>query len=331
MRASRCVALVCLDTERIRSTARAAYERRLADVKILDARLRVFEYRDQPAFGAWVQATFATEISELHSILNRADRIGQSIFMAFEEAAISGRFPASLWRDPDVEGMGSGADSDGIEDEGEDPAARTEGGAARPEEDEGADDPFGGRGGPGPFDRWLDPRRSRGAGSMKDGCTRLYRALVRRLHPDHHGAMNAETAELWHRAQAAYRDRDWNALEDCRLACEGIEARTSRHVRVSLLRELAEAAEHRIKILRGKIGKLKRHPAWGFCALTDRSRLMAKVHRELREDLEAARSQLQALEMEVDDLRQDSRRVRRRRIVPRAEKPSAGYGQNPWF
>jgi hypothetical protein len=327
-RAGGCVALVCLDTAAIRSTARAEYARRLADVERMDAVARAFEERDRPAFDAWIRATFADELAEMRSMLGRIQRLQASMARAYEEGFAKGRPPAAFWRDPDA------------------PAPSPAGGGAPPEDRDAPDDPWadpppreapdepGDGFDPEGFEEWLDGQRSDGPAWLNQECIRLYRDLVRRLHPDRHGAMDAARTELWHRAQAAYRDFDVEALEDCRLACEGIEMQTSPDVRVSLLRELTSAAIRQVAELRRRIAKAKRHPAWGFIATADRTRLEARMRREIRRDLCSARFELRQTELMADEMRERAARASRRRPAPRARTrraPADVLMTEPWF
>ena len=66
----------------------------------------------------------------------------------------------------------------------------------------------------------------------------LYRTIVRRLHPDHHGHMDETRRNLWHETQEAYRRRDLNALYSILARCDNGEAGLGAHSPVSLVLRL---------------------------------------------------------------------------------------------
>lgn len=314
--AAGCVSLIPADTEAIRAKARAIYTRKLREVEALDAAVRKFHERDHPAFGVWVRTVFADEFSKMRELQDRIERLRASILDAYDLAAAQDCPLESVWRDPD-----DPAPAD------EPPAGAGGSGEGAPDMEDGPD-----RDDVWPeFDMWAFRPDDEGAGDWKTKCAKLYRALVRKLHPDHHGTMDAARTALWHRVQTAYRDRDLDALEDCLRACEGLEAGTSA-VRVSVLRELTLAAARRVSVLRRTIGRLKREIAWGFTDLVSRDRLATRFRRDLERDRKTMTAELQTLEAEADDLREArSRRDRRRRTLRRPPASPPAFEQGELF
>ncbi|OQW97730.1 MAG: hypothetical protein BWK77_01005 [Verrucomicrobia bacterium A1] len=314
--AAECVSLICADTEAIRAAARAAYARKLREVEALDATIRKFQERDDPAFGAWVRTLFADEFSKMRALQNRIERLRASMLDAYELAEERDCPLESVWRDPD---------DPALSDVPPARAGRSGDGAPDMEDGPDGDDP-----GPG-FGTWIDWPDLEGFEDQKSECAKLYRTLVRKLHPDHHGSMDEARTELWHRLQAAYRDRDLDGLEECRLACEGLEAGAPT-VRVSLLRDLLLAATRQVSILRRTINRLKREIAWGFTDLANRDRLATRFRRDLERDRVTMTAELRALEMEADALREArSRRIRRRRTRRRAPASPIDFKQGELF
>jgi len=307
--------LVCADTEAIRAKARARYVQKLREVETLNAAVQKFHERDHPAFGVWVRTVFADEFSKMRALQDRIERLRASILDAYDLAAAQDCPLESVWQDPDAPAP---ADAP--------PGEAGGSGEGAPDMEDGPD-----RDDVGPeFDMWAFPPDD-GNGDWKATCAKLYRALVRKLHPDHHGTMDAARTALWHRVQTAYRDRDLDALEDCLRACEGLEAGTST-VRVSVLRELTLAAARRVSVLRRTIGRLKREIAWGFTDLVNRDRLAARFRRDLERDRKTMAVELQALEAEADALREArSRRGRRRRTLLRPPAPLLDFDPGVFF
>jgi hypothetical protein len=307
--------LIPADTEAIRAKARARYVKKLREVETLNAAVQRFHERDHPAFGVWVRAVFADEFSKMRALQDRIERLRASILDAYDLAAAQDCPLESVWQDPDAPAP---ADA---------PPAGTGGsGDGAPDMEDGPD---GDDLGPG-FDMWAFPPDD-GNGNWKATCAKLYRTLVRKLHPDHHGTMDAARTALWHRVQTAYRDRDLDALEDCLRACEGLDAGTST-VRVSVLRELTLAASRRVSVLRRTIGRLKREIAWGFTDLVNRDRLAARFRRDLERDRKTMAAELEVLEAEADALREArSRRDRRRRTLRRPPAPLLDFEPGELF
>ena len=66
----------------------------------------------------------------------------------------------------------------------------------------------------------------------------LYRAVVRRLHPDSQQEMTAQKTEWWHQAQAAYEAGDAEQLEVILTLCQIGDSGTTAHTSASLLQRI---------------------------------------------------------------------------------------------
>lgn len=102
--------------------------------------------------------------------------------------------------------------------------------------------------------------------SKVDGKTakELYRNIVRRLHPDHHGQMTEAVKGLWHEAQAAYRRKDTNALYNILARCEGGESGLGKQSAVSLIQNLTRQLKQVLRTTKQEIKQIKKEPAWDF-------------------------------------------------------------------
>lgn len=111
---------------------------------------------------------------------------------------------------------------------------------------------------------------------------RLYRLLVRRLHPDFHPAPADRLKDAWNRMQAAYRDGDLRELELiaalCDVDCAGVTDVSS----VSRLLSMRDECRERIGILFGELAEAREDPAWGFSRA---ARPAGALVRSLQEDL----------------------------------------------
>jgi len=140
------------------------------------------------------------------------------------------------------------------------------------------------------------PRR--GAGHKDDDAAggksakNLYRAIVRQLHPDHHGNMSEARKELWHEAQEAYRRRDVDALRGILASCEGSENGPGLHTPVAAIRWLIRRVKADARALRRELGKLRNDRAWEYEKRIKDSRFVAGIGWELKDLLRNQELQL---------------------------------------
>lgn len=92
----------------------------------------------------------------------------------------------------------------------------------------------------------------------------LYRAIVRNLHPDHHGQMTEARKNLWHEAQTAYARHDTEALHSILARCENGESGIGSHSPVSLILILIRRMKKTLQTTRSEIRRLKSNPAWDY-------------------------------------------------------------------
>lgn len=126
---------------------------------------------------------------------------------------------------------------------------------------------------------------------------RLYRLLVRRLHPDFNPAPTERLRDAWNRVQAAYRDGDLRELELigalCDVDCGGITDLSS----VSRLEAMRDECRERTGLLLGELAEAREDPAWGFSRAARPPRaLVHSIQEELGLALGRASIGLAALE-----------------------------------
>ena len=115
----------------------------------------------------------------------------------------------------------------------------------------------------------------------------LYRAVVRRLHPDSQREMTAQKTEWWHQAQAAYEAGDAEQLEVILTLCEIGERGTTAHTSASLLQRITAQLRSSLREIKRQITQRRREPAWNFSKRTDHAAMADQVGRELRGELMA--------------------------------------------
>jgi hypothetical protein len=130
----------------------------------------------------------------------------------------------------------------------------------------------------------------------------LYRAIVRQLHPDHHGNMSDARKELWHEAQAAYKRRDVEALRGILASCDGSENGPGLHTPVAAIRWLIRRVKEDTRALRREIGKLRNDRAWEYETRIKDPRFVGNIERELKAVLQSHESQLGMLTGSLGDI-----------------------------
>lgn len=157
--------------------------------------------------------------------------------------------------------------------------------------------------------------------------TRVYRALVKQLHPDRGGSMTEEQTNLWHAAQAAYDAGDLERLEACLERCgSGIASPALERTLASILKQQRELLRS-VRQAREEIKTLKRSdPAWGFLKLKDPALRLAITRQRLEEDIASAEDFLESTEMEIAEIEQMHRKWVERKEKPRKQPKSTAKG-----
>src|ERR1019366_1675929 len=119
----------------------------------------------------------------------------------------------------------------------------------------------------------------------------LYRAVVRRLHPDSQREMMAQKTEWWHQAQAAFEAGDAEQLEVILTLCEIGESGTTAHTSASLLQRITAQLKSSLREIKRQITQRRCEPAWNFSGRTDHAVMADQVRRELTGELMRMRRQ----------------------------------------
>lgn len=292
-----CHALVRVDGARIRDKIKKDYEKARRDLDNSRRVLDQFNQTDQPRFTRWLNSHFGALLTELRELNQKLAADDAIIFLVENEALFGGSSYARAYQrvaevrdNPEPPPPPPGGEQDGKRhpfDAGPD--------WGNPD---GPDDPlkaifeemFGEL---GPDERpWEEPGRQAGhptePGAPVHASKRLkelYRAVVRRLHPDSQREMTAQKTEWWHQAQAAYETGDAEQLEVILTLCEISERGTTAHTSASLLQRITAQLKSSLREIKRQITQRRREPAWNFSARTDHSVMADRVGRELRGEL----------------------------------------------
>jgi hypothetical protein len=318
--------LIRLNTHSLRKKAILAHQKAERALAQLQEQLKRYHDQDVPGFRSWMHRTFghlltrqrelqrAIEdkqvfIYEIHAMAHRyrlSDLAAyrkvvwrrahpdeaQAEDLAFEEAERQRQQARSAKDQPD--GFIHDDDPDRDEFFGD---------------DEFEDDPDGDEDG---FDAFFEsmtgirlPSRKAGDSNPDQKTVKeLYRNIVRRLHPDHHGQMSEARKSLWHEAQAAYRHHDLNALHSILARCEDGEAGLGDHSPISLIRRMTQQLKTATQSTRREIRTLKRDVAWDYETRVKNTHFV----RGIRMDLE---NMVHTLQWNLNDIEQELARLDR--------------------
>ncbi len=292
-----CRALVRVDGTGIRKKIKKDYEKALRDLDNSRRVLDRFQQTDQPQFTRWLNRHFGVLLTELRELNLKMAGDEAIIFMVQNEVMFGGGSYARAYKrvmelrdnpEPPPPSPSPGGERD-----------RGQSGAGPDwENPDEPDDPlksifeemFGEL---GPEERpWEEPGRKVGQppqaaapAHVSKRLKELYRAVVRRLHPDSQREMTAQKMEWWHQAQSAYEAGDAEQLEVILTLCEIAESGTTAHTSASLLQRITARLKSSLREIKRQITQRRREPAWNFSGRTDHAAMAEQVRRELTGEL----------------------------------------------
>jgi hypothetical protein len=302
------LALVRVDGADIRKKIRKAYEKTLRDLENSRRLLDRFHQTDQPQFTRWLNSNFGALLTELRELNQKLAADDAIVILVQREVLFGGSSYARAYQrvmalkenpEPPPPRPGNGAERDAFEagDEWGNPGDEEELAEEFMNELFGKSRPGAGSGEAhsprmGPSSRPAAPVLA--AKRLKE----LYRAVVRRLHPDSQQEMTAQKTEWWHQAQAAYEAGDAEQLEVILTLCEIGEAGTTAHTSASLLQRITAQVKSSLREIQRQLRAKRREPAWNFSGRTDHAAIADQLGRELVGELMAMRRRW----METQDL-----------------------------
>ena len=307
--ANHCRAIVRVDGTSIRKKIKKDYEKALRDLAHSRQVLDQFHQTDQPQFTRWLNGHFGALLTELRELNQKLAADEAIVFMVENEVMFGGGSYARAYQrvmelrdNPEPPPPPNGGDKS----EGQEDSAGTGSDWENPDDD--ADpvkamfDEMFGASGPGE-----DSREQRGSRTgqlttpappahASKRLKELYRAVVRRLHPDSQREMTAQKTEWWHQAQAAYEAGDAEQLEVILTLCEIGDSGTTAHTSASLLQRITGQLKSSLREIKRQIAGQRRDPAWNFSNRTDHAVMADQMRRGLMDDLNRMRYEYQQLQ-----------------------------------
>lgn len=244
-----CRAVVRGDGTGIRKKIKKDYEKALRDLENSRRVLDQFQQRDQPQFTRWLNSHFGALLTELRELNLKLAADEAVVFMVQDEVMFGGGSYARAYQRV-MELRDNPEPTPPPPPGGEQIRDPFEGGPGWGNPDD-EDDTLKAifeelLGEFGPDERpWEETGRQAGQtpqaaapAHVSKQLKELYRAVVRRLHPDSQREMTAQKTEWWHQAQAAYEAGDAEQLEVILTLCEIGESGTTAHTSASLLQRI---------------------------------------------------------------------------------------------
>ncbi len=153
------------------------------------------------------------------------------------------------------------------------------------------------------------PQVRRAEGRIKE----IYRALVRRLHPDLRADGDATVSAIWHEVQEAYEAGNLDRLETLLALTEMESGKNGGQASLSQMRGALAELNRAFQAIVRSINAAKRDLAWNFSRKTSRDPIEKRLRREMEEDLSHQRWVLADLKRTLDEWS--------RPLQPRKKKP----------
>ena len=298
--ANHCRALVRVDGTGIRKKTKKDYEKALRDLENSRRVLDQFQQTDLPQFTRWLNSHFGALLTELRELNLKMAADDAIVFMVQNEVMFGGGSYARAYkrvmelrdnpepppppggeRDGKRAPFGAGPDWGNPDDPDNPLKAILEEMFGEVGPDERPGEETGHQAGQHP--------QATAPAHVSKRLKELYRAVVRRLHPDSQREMTAQKTEWWHQAQAAYEAGDAEQLEVILTLCEIGESGTTAHTSASLLQRITAQLKSSLREIKRQITQRRREPAWNFSGRTDHAAMAEQVRRELTGELMAMR------------------------------------------
>ena len=303
---NRCRILVVVDNAPLQRAAWAelqAARRRLAKVT---GDVHRHEEKDEPAFRAWLGATFSTLVSTARDLAQQVEAKGRLVQVVQDEAFFTQRSPAAIWRDwqrrdrvgaEDGEGGAASSSKKGFsEEDGFEEEMKRFFSEADVDEDDPDTEAFR------EFGREIfgGARSSRAESAAAADARTIYRRLVQQLHPDRGGEWTPARARLWEQVQEAWQnfDADWLA----RLEAEWDTATDSLGPTSPLgrLRAALKEIDAARRDTERRVRNYRKQLSWRFTLKPPAESLRVRLERELNHDCRVLREQLDEIEALIE-------------------------------
>ncbi len=280
-------ALVPLNTDKIRRNELNKLKCNKATCASLKEQAEQFEKKDYPAFTKWIHVECGEIIEKTNTLRGKMSALQNTLYLAEDlycnfpsctvkacaDAAAhyidtNGEIPAgfeSFFKEDPPNEFEDDNPSDPFEDEEEADAARKFFDSLFEDLDKESD--FDG---PDPF---APTKQQKKRWAEEDKCIKkLYRKIIRKLHPDRAGSSTPQQQELWHAAKKAYDARDLETLQHIEENCDLLNDRLTRFASISSIRNGIHFYKQANKKIRRTLRQMKKQLEWGFSSWSEKKK-----------------------------------------------------------
>jgi hypothetical protein len=287
-------ALIPLDTEKIRKQELAKFNRSRTTCASLKDQAAHFETHEAPAFAKWIHTQCNPIITEIQTLREKALALKNTIYLAEDlcdffpnrttkecaDAAasyIENKQEIPIGFESFFEEVSKQQDTIDEEHCDEDDAARkffdSLFGDLNDSYDSDEPDPFA-----------PTPQQKKQWAKETHSIKKLYRKIIRKLHPDRAGSSTPEQQELWHAAKHAYDSNDLETLQHIDANCDLLNEKLIRFASVSSIQSGTHFYKQTNAEIRRILRQMKQKPEWGFLSWPARKK--KKVLQECTEELQ---------------------------------------------
>ena len=317
-------ALIPLDTETIRKRELNKFKRSKKTCATLKAQAEQFEKKETPAFVQWLHAQCRSTITQINTLQGEIGPLQNTLYLAEELSDFYPNRTIKECADAAVHYIEtSGKIPEGFELFFEE--------ALSSEENEG--DPFDSFDQEDPDDEEAEAARrffDSLMDDLDDECTsdfsnpsaspaetekeetsikKLYRKIIRKLHPDRTGSFTPEQQELWHATRNAYEMRDLETLQHIEANCDLLDDQLIRFASVSSIQSGVTFYKRTNTQIRRTLRQMKQQPEWGFLTWSDKKKkkVLEKYTENLNDDLFMLSLNHSSMQRRLDRLRKAPR------------------------
>ena len=321
-------ALIPLDTAKIRKSELNKLKHSKKTCATLADQVAQFEKKEAPAFSKWIHTQCGPILSKINSLRTESFSLQNTLHLAEELCATFPQYTMKECADAAVYY---------IETKGKIPAGFEFFFEDAPSDESGADDPFGS------FDDELDEEGADAARKFFDSLfddfddapefdgpdpfaptkrqkqkwaeeeksvKKLYRKIIRKLHPDRAGSSTPEQQELWHAAKKAYETNDLQTLQHIEANCDLLNEKLIRFASIASIRSGTNFYKQSCTQIRRTLRTMKKQPEWGFLSWTEtkKNKVIKHYLQDLDDDLYLLTLNHSAMQRELDRMRRAPRK-----------------------
>jgi hypothetical protein len=322
-------ALIPLDTEKIRRSELGKFKRSRTTNASLTAQLNEFEKEDVPAFQQWMRSHCGDVRDKINAAYHQCSTLQHTLLLAEElfdfyypdrsikecaDAAVyyaenTGKTPAGFsdFFEPEQYDENNPFDDSEEEDDPEEARGFFESLMDDLDDDFDGFDP----------DSYGTPRSGEALHKEKTTVKKLYRSIIRKLHPDRAGSSTPEQQELWHTAKKAYEWHDIETLKHIDAHCDLLNKNMIRFASISSIQSGITFYKNSNTKIRRAIRQMKAQPEWGFRSWPEKKKqqLIKRFSADIKRELEYITVQRTAAQRRLDQMRAPPKTKQSRRAT----------------